>query len=83
MNARGSESVEIPAALLAELQTAANEEHRTREELLREAVERYLRDRRWQALLAYGERQAHSLGLKDEDVPRLVEEYRRERKSSR
>lgn len=76
-----SESVEMPATLLAELQAAANEEHRTREELLREAVERYLRDRRWQGLLAYGEQQARSLDLSEEDVPRLIEEYRRERKS--
>jgi metal-responsive CopG/Arc/MetJ family transcriptional regulator len=73
-----SELVKMPSSLLAEVQEAANEEHRTREELVREAVERYLKDRRWQRLLAYGEQQARSLGLSDTDVPRLIEEYRRE-----
>jgi hypothetical protein len=35
-----SELVKIPSSLLAEVQEAANEEHCTHEELLREAVER-------------------------------------------
>ena len=69
----------MPSSLLAEVQAAANEEHRTREELLLEAVERYLRDRRWQRLLSYGQERARSLGLTDADVPRLIEEYRQER----
>ncbi len=56
----------------------AEEENRTREELVREAVERYLKDRRWQRLLAYGEQQTRALGLSDADVPRLIEDYRRQ-----
>lgn len=76
-----TESVSMPSSLLAEVQVAANEEHRTREELLLEAVERYLRDRRWQRLLSYGQERARSLGLTDADVPRLIEEYRQERSS--
>ena len=74
-----TESVSMPSSLLAEVQAAASEEHRTREELLLEAVERYLRDRSWQRLLSYGEERARSLGLTDTDVPRLIEEYRQER----
>jgi hypothetical protein len=73
---RDTESVKMPSSLLAEVQAAANEEHRTLDELLQEAVERYLKDRRWQRLLAYGEQQARSLGLTETDVPRLIEEYR-------
>ena len=71
----------MPSSLLAEVQAAANEEHRSRDDLVREAIERYLRDRRWQRLLAYGEQQARSLGLTDADVPRLIEEYRQEHQS--
>jgi metal-responsive CopG/Arc/MetJ family transcriptional regulator len=74
-----TESVSMPSSLLAEVQAAANEEHRTREELLLEAVERYLRERRWQRLLSYGQERARSLGLTDADVPRLIEEHRQER----
>lgn len=71
----------MPSALMAEVQAAANEEHRTREDLLLEAVERYLRDRRWHRLLAYGQERARSLGLSETDVPRLIEEYRQQRSS--
>jgi metal-responsive CopG/Arc/MetJ family transcriptional regulator len=78
-----SESVKMPSSLLAEIQAAAKEEQRTSDELVREAVERYLKDRRWQRLLAYGEQQARSLGLTDADVPRLIEEYRQEHRQSR
>ena len=44
----------------------------------REAVRRYLRDCRWQEIFAYGEAQAKKMGIKPEDVPRLVEEVRAE-----
>jgi metal-responsive CopG/Arc/MetJ family transcriptional regulator len=73
-----TESVKMPSSLLAELQAVANEERRNRDELVREAIEDYLKNRRWQRLLAYGEQQAKSLGLTDADVPRLIEEYRQE-----
>ena len=72
----------MPPTLLAEIREAADEDQRTTEELVREAIERYLEDRRWQRLLAYGEQQARSLGLTDADVPRLIEEYRQERRQS-
>lgn len=68
--------IKMPSSLCAEIQAAADEEQRSTDDLLREAVERYLKERRWQRLLAYGEQQARSLGLTDADVPRLIEEYR-------
>ncbi|HEX3952848.1 MAG TPA: hypothetical protein VHW90_04690 [Stellaceae bacterium] len=37
----------MPDALLPELEAAAAEEHRAPSELVREAVERYLSERRW------------------------------------
>lgn len=73
-----SETVRIPSSLFAEIQAEADEERRTSDELVRDALERYLKDRRWQRLLAYGREQARSLGLTDADVPRLIEQYRRE-----
>jgi metal-responsive CopG/Arc/MetJ family transcriptional regulator len=76
-----TESVKMPSSLLAKVQAAADEERRSRDELVREAIEGYLKNRRWQRLLAYGERQARSLGLTDADVPRLIDEYRREQQS--
>jgi predicted transcriptional regulator len=37
----------IPSALLAELRVVASEEHRAPGEIVGEALERYLRERRW------------------------------------
>jgi len=75
--------IELPSSLLSEVQAAADEEHRSSDELVREAVERYLKSRRWQQILAYGEERARSLGLSEADIPRLIEEYRQERRQSR
>jgi predicted transcriptional regulator len=70
----------IPPALLAQVQAAADEEHRPPGEVLREAVERYLRERRWQKIFAYGEERAQALGLTETDIPRLIAEYRQEQR---
>jgi hypothetical protein len=37
----------VPSGLLPEIQAAAREEHRAPGELVGEAIERYLRERRW------------------------------------
>ena len=68
----------IPPALLAQVQAVADEDHRPPVEVLREAVERYLRERRWQKIFAYGEQRARTLGLTEADIPRLIAEYRQE-----
>jgi putative PIN family toxin of toxin-antitoxin system len=78
-----SDMVRMPHDLLAEARLAADEEHRTADELIREAVQRYLRDRRWQRLVAYGHEQARKLGLTEADVPRLIAEYRQDQRQGR
>jgi metal-responsive CopG/Arc/MetJ family transcriptional regulator len=76
----GNNSLIVPSALQAQVEEAAAEDQRPASDLLRDAVERYLRDRRWQRTLAYGEERARVLGLTEEDVPRLIAEVRRERR---
>jgi len=68
----------IPAALLAEVEKAAQAEHTTVDELVRDAVERRLDHREWLDLLAFGEKHAKSLGLTEADVPDAIAEVRRE-----
>jgi hypothetical protein len=50
MKTSGSENdfVRVPHELFTEAQAAADEEHRTADELVRDAVERYLQSRRLQ-----------------------------------
>lgn len=70
----------IPPALLAEAENVAQTEHITVDELVRDAMERRLRERRRQKLRAYGEAQARKLGIREEDVERVVHEYREEQR---
>jgi hypothetical protein len=77
------DSLAIPAALLAELQAQAEQEHRPAGDVLQDAVESYVRNKRWQTTLAYGQERAKALGLTEEDVPRLIAEYRQEKRQDR
>ncbi len=68
----------IPASLLAEAEQAARTDHISVDELVSEAVEQRLRARRRQNLYAYGEQQARKLGVKEDDVDRIIHEFRGE-----
>jgi metal-responsive CopG/Arc/MetJ family transcriptional regulator len=62
--------------LLREADRVAQREGRTRNELMSEAVRRYIADSKWRDLQNYGQAQARKLGLKENDVERLIHEYR-------
>ena len=65
--------------LLREVREAAAAEQRSVDEVLTDAVRRYLTERKWQSLVESGSRRARDMGLTEDDVPRLVEEARRDR----
>ena len=71
-----SNTIALPNALIAKLQRLAQAQRRSTEEVLAEAVERYIALTRRERLYAYGESQAEKLGLRQEDVPGLVKESR-------
>ena len=73
-------SVTLPPAMLEETERIAREENRTKSELVREALRRYMRDRVWQDLRSYGAAKARRLELKERDTERLVEEYREKKR---
>jgi metal-responsive CopG/Arc/MetJ family transcriptional regulator len=83
MNSPGNEIVSVPPGLLSRVQTAAEEEQRSPDELVRDALERYLEDREWKKIYAYGEERARALGLSEEDLERLIAEDRAERRNDR
>ena len=62
----------IPAALLAELQAEAAEERRSAQDVLQDAVTRYVKAKRWQRTLAYGQQRVKALGLTEADVARQL-----------
>jgi hypothetical protein len=75
--------LDIPEDLLADLQAKALAEGKSVEDLATEALTRGLEDRIWTDLLAYGQETARASGYSDEDVPRLVKEWRREQRDQR
>jgi predicted transcriptional regulator len=56
----------------------AREQNRDPAEVMEEAVNRYLASQRLARFSEKMERQARSQGISEEDVPRLVQEVRRE-----
>ena len=72
-------SLSLPPKLLREAERLARREGRTRSELLREALRRYVADSRWRELQEFGRSQSRKLGIKEPDVERLLQEYRTER----
>jgi hypothetical protein len=64
----------IPPALAAEVQAAADDEHRPAAEIVRDTLEGYLENRRW-LLREQDAQQARERGLPDNDLP-LTSEHR-------
>ena len=72
-------SITLPPDLLVKAQELAKSEHRTRSELFREALRRYMSaDTQWENLLARTRAKGKALGIRSEDdVEPLSDEYRR------
>ena len=76
-------SITLPEAMLKEAKKRANKENRTMSELVREARRRYEAMQRLRELQAYGKKRADEMGIQEEDIDRLIHEYRAERRSRR
>jgi len=72
-------SVSLPSALVREAERLAKQEGRTKTEILQEALRRYGEERRWRGLQRYGAGRARKVGLREADVERAVQEFRRGR----
>ncbi len=81
MNTEKNLHAAIPAGLLMEAEKAASADHISIDELVRVAVEHRLRDRRRQQLYVYGEGQARKLGIEEEDIDRIIHEFREEERA--
>jgi CopG family transcriptional regulator/antitoxin EndoAI len=70
-------SISILPELLEKLNKIAKDESRTRSELLREAVRRYIEEKEWQEIARYAHKTADKTGIRsEEEVNRLVEDHR-------
>ncbi len=72
-------SFSIMPDFLREVEEVARAENRTKSELIREALRRYIEDREWEKLTRDARRKSAETGIKtEEDIQRIVDEYRGE-----
>jgi len=74
-------SITIPPEMLSRAEELAKKENRTMSELVREALRCYERQRWWEDTNTYGRARAEALGIRDQDVDRLIHKYRQEKRS--
>lgn len=70
-------TISIPPEMEAQIEELMRLEGRTRSELLREALRRYVRDREWRELLRYGQRKAQEASITEDEIEDIVDAYRR------
>lgn len=66
----------LSTAIADRLDRMMQQQGRSRSELVREALLRYIEECEWRELIQYGERRAKALDIGPEHVSLLVEEYR-------
>jgi metal-responsive CopG/Arc/MetJ family transcriptional regulator len=71
-------TISLLPELLEEAEKLAKAEKRTRSEFFREAIRRYIEEKKWGRIYRYGRMKAQEQGLAEADVERLVTEYRAE-----
>lgn len=70
-------NISIPAQLLKLADEVAKNEARSRSELFREAIRNYVvRQKKWQEIFSFGQKQAKKLKIKETDVEKIFSDYR-------
>lgn len=70
-------NISIPAQLLKLADEVAKNEARSRSELFREAIRNYVvRQKKWQKIFSFGQKQAKKLKIKETDVEKIFSDYR-------
>lgn len=71
-------NISLPAALLAKADRLAEREYRSRSEVLRESLRRYVNEREeWEEIFRYWRKKGKEAGIKSEEqINQMVWEYR-------
>jgi len=70
-------SLSLPPEMANKIEKLMQEDGRTRSELLREALRRYIEDREWREVLRYGRIKAMERGITEDQVENIVDAYRK------
>ncbi len=72
--------ISLPPEMLDNVSQLAKKEHRTKSELVREALRRYIEDKEWKTIRMYGATRAKARGVTEADVDRIIHEHRQEKR---
>jgi len=64
--------------MVREMEILRKAEGKTPSEFLREALRLYIRRKKWEMVREYGARRASELGIREEDIEKLIDDYRSE-----
>lgn len=72
-------SITLPPMMIKQIDETAHKEDLTRSSLFRKAFRQYFaRQSQWESLRRYASKQATKLTIKEEDIDRIIHEYRTE-----
>ena len=82
VTSRKSFTLFLPSALAERLAKLAAIDGRSQDDVVREALATYMRDREWEELLRYGHQRGTESGIPPEEVPGLVLKLRSEKRDN-
>jgi CopG family transcriptional regulator/antitoxin EndoAI len=73
-------TISLPPDMAEQVEKVRREEGRTKSELLREALRQYIQEREFRDIVREASKRNRELGITRDDVERLVDEYRAEKR---
>lgn len=70
-------SFSIPPEMAKKIQELMKEEDRTRSELIREALRRYMEEQEWKKIYRYGEMKAREKGITEDQIESIIDVRRK------
>ncbi len=70
-------TLSMPPEMAIQVEELTREEGRTKSELFREALRRYVEERNWRRLYQYGETKARAKGIKEGKIEDIIDSHRR------
>jgi CopG family transcriptional regulator / antitoxin EndoAI len=73
-------TISLPPDMAEQVEKVRREEGRTKSELLREALRQYIQERELYRIVREASKRNRELGITPDDVERLIDEYRTEKR---
>ena len=70
-------TLSLPPEMAEKIEELMKEEGRTRSELLREALRRYIDEQEWKKIYRYGEMKARERGITEDQVESIINAHRK------